>query len=73
MSRRREDSPEFKREAIALTRQPGVSCRQIALEVGINPNLLSRWRRQADEETDKAFKGSSWDNLSSASGCGVFK
>jgi transposase len=58
MSRRRKYSPEFKREAIALTRQPGVSCRQIALEVGINPNLLSRWRREADEETDKAFKGS---------------
>lgn len=58
MSRRRKYSPEFKREAIALTRQPGVSCRQIALEIGINPNLLSRWRREADEDTDKAFKGS---------------
>ena len=56
--RRRRYSPEFKREAIALTRQPGVSCRQIALEVGINPNLLSRGRREADEETDMAFKGS---------------
>lgn len=31
MSRRRKYSPEFKREAIALTRQPGVSCRQVAL------------------------------------------
>lgn len=58
MSRRRKYSPEFKREAIALTRQPGVSCRQIALEIGINPNLLSRWRREADAETDNAFKGS---------------
>jgi len=61
MSKRRKFSPEFKREAIALTRQPGVSCRQIALEIGINPNLLSRWRREADEETDKAFKGH-WDS-----------
>ena len=58
MSKRRKFSPEFKREAVVLTRQPGVSCRQIVLEVGINPNLLSRWRREADEETDKAFKGS---------------
>lgn len=57
MSRRRKYSPEFKREAIALTGQPGVSCRQVALEVGINPNLLSRWRREADEETDRAFRG----------------
>lgn len=58
ISRLRKYSPEFKREAIALTRQPVVSCRQIALEVGINPNLLSRRRREADAETDKAFKGS---------------
>lgn len=58
MSRRRKYSPEFKREAIAVTRQPSLSCRQIALEVGINPNLLSRRRREADEEIDKAFKGS---------------
>ncbi|OZG69891.1 hypothetical protein BTA51_28860 [Hahella sp. CCB-MM4] len=58
MSKRKKYSPEFKREAIALTRQPGVSCRQIALEIGINPNQLSRWRREADADTDKAFKGS---------------
>ncbi len=58
MSKRRKFSPEFKREAIALTRQPGVSCRQIGLEVGTNPNLLSRWRREADADTGKAFKGS---------------
>jgi len=48
MSKRRKYSAEFKREAIALTYQPGVSCRQIALEIGINPNLLSRWKREAE-------------------------
>jgi transposase len=58
MTQRRKYSAEFKREAVALTRQPGVSCRQIALEIGVNPNVLSRWRREADEATDKAFKGS---------------
>ncbi|GAA0683367.1 hypothetical protein GCM10009104_05600 [Marinobacterium maritimum] len=58
MTQRRKYSAEFKREAVALTRQPGVSCRQIALEIGVNPNVLSRWRREADETTDKAFKGS---------------
>lgn len=26
------------------------------MEISINPNLLSRWRREADEETGKAFK-----------------
>jgi transposase len=58
MSKRRKYSPEFKREAVALTRQPGVSCRQIALEIGINPNMLTCWKREADEASGKAFGGS---------------
>lgn len=58
MSKRRKYSPEFKHEAVALTRQPGVSCRQIALEIGISPNLLTRWKREADEASGKAFGGS---------------
>jgi len=57
MSKRRKYSAEFKREAVVLTRQPGVSCRQVALEIGINPNLLTRWRREADTDVDAAFKG----------------
>lgn len=47
MTERRRFSPEFKHEAVALTRQPGVSCRQVALDIGINPNMLSRWLRDA--------------------------
>lgn len=58
MTKRRKFSAEFKREAVALARQSGVSCRQIALEIGINPNLLSRWKREADEASGKAFGGS---------------
>jgi len=58
MTKRRKYSAEFKREAIALTCQPGVSCRQIALEIGINPNLLSRWKREAAASSGKVFSGS---------------
>lgn len=58
MTKRRRFSPEFKHEAVALTRQPGVSCRQVALDIGINPNMLSRWVREAEEGTSKAFNGS---------------
>ena len=57
MSKRRKYSAEFKREAIALTHQPGVSCRQVAMEIGINPNMLSRWKREAEEASGKAFSG----------------
>lgn len=55
MSKRRRYSAEFKREAVELTRQPGVSCRQVALDIGINPNMLTRWVREADE--DQGFAG----------------
>jgi len=58
VSKRRKYSAEFKREAVALTRQPGVSCRQVALEIGVAPNLLTRWRREAEETPGKAFAGS---------------
>ena len=57
MTKRRQYSPEFKREAIKLTQQPGLSSRQVALEIGINPNLLSRWKREAEAADDKAFRG----------------
>lgn len=58
MPKKRRFSPEFKREAVELTRQPGISCRQVALEIGINPNMLSRWRREAETNAGKAFNGS---------------
>jgi transposase len=58
MTKRRRYSAEFKREAVALTRQPGVSCRQVALEIGVAPNLLTRWKREAEEASGKAFGGS---------------
>ncbi|MGF7199749.1 transposase-like protein [Pseudomonas sp. RC10-4-2] len=42
MSKRKRDSPEFKRETIELVRRSEASCRQVALEVGVAPNLLTR-------------------------------
>jgi transposase-like protein len=35
MTKRRKFSPEFKQEAVVLTCQPGVQCRQVALDIGI--------------------------------------
>ena len=45
MSKRKSCSPEYKREIVELVRRSASSCRQIALEVGVNPNLLIRWVR----------------------------
>lgn len=57
MSKRKQYSPEFKREAIELVRRSGTSCRQIALEIGVGPNVLTRWVREADTGGGKAFSG----------------
>ena len=46
MSQRRKYSPEFKREAVELARQSGVSIRLVADEVGISAGNLACWKRE---------------------------
>jgi transposase len=57
MSKHKHYSPEYKRELVELVRRSQSSCRKIALEVGINPNMLTRWVREADAGGGKAFPG----------------
>lgn len=45
-STKRRHSPAFKRKLVELTRQAGASVAAIALEHGINANLLFKWRRE---------------------------
>jgi len=54
---RRKYSTEFKREAVELTRDLGVTITQVARELGINPNMLGRWRKEFEEQGQSAFKG----------------
>ena len=55
--KRKRYGPEFKREAIELVRRSGTSCRQVALEIGVAPNLLTRWVREVQPGSEKAFPG----------------
>jgi len=57
MSKRKHYSSEYKRELVELVRRSQSSCRQIALEVGVNPNMLTRWVREANAGGGKAFPG----------------
>ncbi len=41
---RREFTPEFKREAVALLEASGRPQMQIAAELGIQPSMLRQWR-----------------------------
>ncbi len=57
MSKRRKYSSEFKQEAVELTRMVGVTISQIAKDLGIGANMLSRWRREQERDGAKAFQG----------------
>ncbi len=57
MSQRREFSAEFKRGAVEPASQPGVSCAQVARELGIRDTLLTRWKREAQNLRAAAFAG----------------
>ncbi|EPL4526992.1 transposase [Enterobacter asburiae] len=39
-------SPEFKKQLVAASCEPGISILKLSLENGINANLLFKWRQQ---------------------------
>ena len=45
--RRRRHSPEFKARIIAACQEPGVSVARIALEHGLNANMIRQWVKAA--------------------------
>jgi transposase len=57
MASRRKFSDEYKREAIQLATQPGVTKSQVARELGINASLLVRWCRDLSANGGAAFPG----------------
>lgn len=58
MSKRRKFSVELKRGAVEQATQPGVSCAQVARELGVRDTLLIRWKREAQSQGKVAFVGS---------------
>ncbi len=57
MARRRKFSDEYKREAVRLATEPGVTKSQVGRELGINANLLGRWCRDYAAHGASAFPG----------------
>ena len=58
--KRRRFETEFKQQAVELSRSPKVSVRAVAEDLGISPNMLSRWRRELlydDESQPKPARG----------------
>ena len=46
---RKRYAAEFKREAVRLAGQEGVSRAKVARELGLNVTMLARWVREAQE------------------------
>ena len=57
MQKRRKYSAEYKHEAVAMASQPGFTKAQIGQELGINPNMITRWAREFTDSGSKAFLG----------------
>jgi transposase len=53
---RRKYNSEFKTEAVRLVLN-GKSITDVASDLGINPNVLSRWRREYLNDNKHAFPG----------------
>jgi transposase len=54
---RKQYSAEFKREAVRLVTDKGLSLAQAARDLGINDNLLGRWKKQLESDAERAFPG----------------
>ena len=57
MSQRRRYTKQFKEEAIRLVGQEGVSLAQVGQDLGINAEMLRRWRKEASKEGSQVFRG----------------
>lgn len=59
MARRRKHSDEFKREAVRLMKQEGVTQMQVARELGVHVSLLRKWAEQFESGHGTRASGSS--------------
>lgn len=57
MKERKVYTAEFKREAVRLSEQAGVSVAQVAQELGVSDYSFYKWRKQARSGGESAFPG----------------
>ena len=54
---RKQYSSEFKHEAVRLVTEKGLSVAQAARDLGLNENMLGRWKKEFEKQGAKAFPG----------------
>ena len=57
MSTRRKYNKQFKIDAVNLLKSSGKTASEIACDLGIRPEILSRWRRESEQEKIRVFPG----------------
>ena len=57
MPKRKRFSRQFKVDAVRLVIEQGYRVTEAARNLGIHPNMLSRWKRQLEAEGEDAFPG----------------
>ena len=57
MTKRKKYSKEFNLDAIALVVEQNYSQAEASRNLGVNPNMLGRWIKEADNEDGRAFRG----------------
>ncbi|MBP9798358.1 transposase [Candidatus Woesebacteria bacterium] len=57
MATRSSFSAVYKHEAVELARSSNKTASQIARDLGMDPNMLSRWCRELETSPKKAFPG----------------
>lgn len=57
MSNRRTYDRQFKIDAVKLLKESGKTASEIADDLGIKSDLLSRWKKEFANETKKSFTG----------------
>jgi transposase len=55
--KRRNYTEEFKREALRLVTEQGYGVAETARNLGINANMLGRWKREGDTKASTGFPG----------------
>ena len=57
MTKRKKYSKEFKLDAIALVVEQNYSQAEASRNLGVNPNMLGRWIKEAENDDGQAFRG----------------
>jgi transposase-like protein len=61
----RKYDPDFKRNAVRLTEEPGRTVAEVAENLGIAADLLYRWRREQRAKEELAFPGNGREAITS--------